>query len=1500
MQEGILFHTLCASEPGVYSVQWSCTLHGNLCVSTFKQAWQLVLDRHPALRTAFSWELRDEPFQIVYRHVKLPWRQHDWRSISAAEQEWRLEAALAEDRAQGFELSKAPLMRLVLNQLTEDAYQFVWSLHHLVLDGWSRPVVLREVFQIYDAFCLDRELRLEVGRPYGDYIAWLQRQDLSQAKLFWRQTLKGFTTPTALNIGNAHDNFSSKNVDHAEQQLRLSAAATADLQALAQQHQLSLNTLVQGAWATLLSRYSGQEDVVFGVTVAGRPTDLAGVESMIGLFINTLPVRVRVDPKALLIPWLQERQQQQVEARQYEHSPLVQVQGWSDVPRGLPLFESLLIFENYPARASVQKWGNSLEIHRVRVISRTNYPLTVVVVPGLELTLRIGYQCHRFDTATITRMLAHFRMLLEGMATDPARRLVDLPMLTQAEQHQLLGEWNDSSLACPQDTSMHQLFEAQVARTPDAVAVVFEDQELTYRELNIRANQVAHHLQALGVGPEVLVGLYVERSLEMMVGLLGIIKAGGAYVPLDPAYPQERLTFILRDAQIAVLLTQQRLSARCSEHQTQIVCLDTDWEMIAQESGTNPINKVTPNNVVYVLYTSGSTGTPKGVAVEHYQLCNYLHGISQRLALSNPASFATVSTLAADLANTMVFGALCTGGCLHVLSQECVADPDIMADYFRHHSIDCLKIVPSHLAALQTSLPPEQVLPNRLLILGGESSRLDWVESLQRLAPGCAILNHYGPTEATVGALTYHMEENKRAPVTSTLPLGRPLANVQIYLLDPHLQPVPIGVPGELYIGGASVARGYLNRPALTAEKFMPNPFSNMPGTRLYKTGDVARYLPDGNVEFLGRLDNQVKLRGYRIELGEIETTLEYHPAIRQAVVLAREDTPDRRHLVAYCVPHHGCIPDIRELRSFLQTKLPDYMVPSVFMVLDALPLTPNGKVDRQALPAPDQERPPLSEAFVAPSTLSQELLVGIWASVLKVESVGIHDNFFALGGHSLLAVQVMSRLRKVFQVDVPLRVLFDAPTVAGLARHVEEVRRATQSLPASPLKAVGREGAVPLTMTQEHLWGLDRLLPGAPFSNMPYAVRLTGPLNVTALERSFNEIIKRHEALRTTFTTVAGQPAQVIAPTLRLSSPVEDLCALPRVEREATAQRLTRTAALYFFDLENGPLLKVRLLRLSEQEHILLLTMHHIISDGWSWGVLLYELTVLYDAYSQSRASPLPDLSMQYADYAHWQHQWLHSEAGTAQLAYWERQLRAPLPILDLPTDRPLPTELSLHTARQSFQLPQDLTVALARLSRQEDTTLFMTLVAAFKTLLYSYAGQEDIRVGTLVANRQHQDTEGLIGLFANLVILRTTLGGNPSLRQVLRRVRSTMLDAYAHQDIPFEYLARALVHARQFDRQSLFQVMFAMQNARQHTLELQALTVQVLEIQPLGVSACDLAISVCENPTGADGLCIYKTALFDATTIAHMLEHYCQILEYFVGQPELPLSRLRIQQGG
>jgi amino acid adenylation domain-containing protein len=1497
MQQGILFHTLYASEPGVYCVQWSCRLHGNLHVLAFKRAWQHVVDRHPVLRTAFSWELRNEPFQIVYRHVDLPWIQHDWRSVCAVEQARQFKVFLVEDRAQGFALSRAPLMRLTLIQLAEDAHQCVWSLHHLLLDGWSLPLLLQEVFQLYDAFCAGQHLPLEARRPYGDYIAWMQQQELSKAEAFWRQTLKGFAAPTMLHVDRGQGSFSSE-AGYAAQQIRLSATATFALRTLGQQHHLSLNTLVQGAWAILLSRYSGQEDVVFGATVSGRPPAMAGIESMIGLFINTLPIRVGVEPEALLLSWLHTLQTHQVEARQYEYSPLVQVQGWSDVPWGRPLFESLLVLENYPGRTAIQQWNGSLQIRHMRFVSSTHYPLTVVTVPERELRLRIEYQRHRFDTATIARMLGHLQTLLEGMATHPTQRLADLPMLPQVERHQLLVEWNTTSTAYPQDTCFHQLFEAQVARTPDAVAVIFEAQALTYRELNVRANQLARHLRALGIGPEVLVGICVERSFEMMVGLLGILKAGGAYVPLDPTYPQERLACMLANAEVRVLLTQKELIPNLPRNEAHVLCLDADWQLFDQESEENVDSGVTGDNLAYMIYTSGSTGRPKGVMIAQSSLVNYLYWFNQTVLRQTRPSIPLVTNLVFDASLKQLFAPLLLGQPVWILPHQVPSHPATFLQALQTRSTVMLNCVPSLWEAVLDTIDSAQAesLGKSLtgLLLGGERVTTDLTHRTLALLPHLQIWNLYGPTEATANASA------ARIVSANDTSIGYPIANTQMYILDSHLQPVPLGLSGELHIGGAGLARGYLNQPTLTAERFIPNPFSNKPGARLYKTGDLARYLPDGTLEFLGRLDDQVKLRGYRIELGEIETTLEHHPSIRQAVVVAQGDTLSDRRLVAYCVLHHGSLPDIHAWRSFLQTQLPDYMVPAVFVVLEALPLTPNGKVNRQALPAPDQVPSPLFEASVAPSMPVEELLAGIWASVLRIEAVGRHDNFFALGGHSLLAIQVISRLRKVLQVDVPLRALFEAPTVAGLARHIEEIRQTAQSPLAPPPQARPREEVMPLTMTQELLWDLDRLLPGAPFSNMPYTARLTGPLNVTALEQSFNEITKRHETLRTTFTTLAEQPVQVIAPTLYLPLLTEDLRALPKPEREATAQRLIRTEVLYPFDLENGPLLRVRLVRLDEQEYILLLTMHHIISDGWSWGVLLHELAVLYEAFSQGRPSPLLALPMQYADYAHWQRQRLHSEAGEAQLAYWTQQLHAPLHLLDLPTDRPRTAELNLRTARQSFRLPQELTQAISHLSRQEGVTVFMTLVAAFKTLLYGYTGQEDIRVGTLVANRQHQDTEGLIGLFANLIILRTNLSGNPSLRQVLQRVRATTLDTYAHQDLPFEYLARALERARQLERQSLFQVMFAMQNARQYTLTLPALTIQVLETQPLEASACELAVSIRESAQGMDGLCVYKTALFDASTITRMLKDYQQTLEHFIAQPELLLSSLHVQRDG
>ena len=1040
MQEGMLFHTLEEPESGVYFEQFSFTIHGNLDVSAFELAWCQVVKRHPALRTLFVWKNHKKLLQVVRKSVNLPWTNLDWRELSPVEQEHQLEVLLQADRNKGFELDKAPLMRIALIQLAAKTYKFVWSNHHLLTDGWCLPIIYKEVFAFYEANKKGFDLHLSATRPYSDYIAWLQQQDQSKAEAYWREALEGFTAPTPLVVDRTIESNSEQKKTHLKHELHLSAITTATLKSLAQKHHLTVSTFVQGAWALLLSRYSGEQDVVFGATSSGRPPTLSGVESMVGLFINTLPVRVQVESETELLPWLMQLQRKQVEREQYSYSSLSLIQRLSEVPPGSSLFESIVVFQNYPVGDSLLPPSDGLQISNLQNIkSIYNYPLTLVVRPDRELLMKIIYSYDRFNADTIVRMGGHLLTLLEGMVATELQKLKDLPLLTSAESHQLLVEWNNTTKVYPFNKCIHQLFEEQVERSPDKVAVVFEDKQLTYRELNQRANCLAHHLKTLGVEPEVLVGICVERSIEMVVSLLGILKAGGAYLPLDPTLPKESLAFRLIDAQVPILLTHHGLLKREETQVQTVLYLDADWELIAQESEANPKGEVLPENLAYVLYTSGSTGQPKGVAIEHQQILNYLHAILDKLQLPTGASFANVSTFAADLGNTVIFPALCTGGCLHIVSQERVTDPRALAEYFVRHPIDCLKIVPTHLASLLTSKASSSIIPRQCLVLGGEAASWDLIEKIQQEAPNCRILNHYGPTETTVGVLTYPVSSKLASYNSKTVPIGRPIANTQVYILGHHQQPVPIGVPGELHIGGASLARGYLNRPDLTDEKFIFNPFSDQSGTYLYKTGDLARYLRDGNIEFLGRIDNQVKIRGFRIELGEIEAALSQHPYVRSAVVLAREDKSGVKHLFAYVLPDIKQ-PTSDELYFFLKQKLPDYMMPASFTFLQAFPLSPNGKVDRRALPIPDAGRPELSQTFVAPRSATEELLAEIWSEILGVEKIGIHDNFFDLGGHSLRVIQVVSRIRQTFDLEISVHHFFKNPTISKLIEVIAEL----------------------------------------------------------------------------------------------------------------------------------------------------------------------------------------------------------------------------------------------------------------------------------------------------------------------------------------------------------------------------------------------------------------------------------------------------------------------------
>jgi amino acid adenylation domain-containing protein/non-ribosomal peptide synthase protein (TIGR01720 family) len=1499
-QQGMIFHTLYAPNSGAYVTQLSYEVPRTLNRAAFQQAWQQVVDRHPVLRTLFVREHGHQPLQVVCQHAELPWVNLDWRDEPEPEQQ--LDAFLAADRSRGFELDRAPLMRCTLIRLSETTYQFVWTHHHLLIDGWSMPLIFQDVFAFYKAIVQGKQMPLSPPRPYRDYIALLQKQDREQAKIFWQQKLQGFTTPSPLVVdrnplegpaetanGQPYDEFI----------FNLPAEATAGLQALARQNRLTLNTLVQGAWAILLSRYSGEADVLFGTTISGRPPELTGIESMVGLFINALPVRVQVWPETPVLPWLIELQNAQVQREQYWYSLLVDIQGWSDVPRGRLLFESLVVFENYPIDDALLR-SQDIQVSSIRSFEQTHYPLTLfLAISGQRLSVRLNYDTSRFEKDTISRMVGHFQTLLTGFVTNRDTleqvQIRALPILPETEKHKLLVEWNDTRVdySPSQNRCIHQVFEQQVAQTPGAVAVWFNDHCLTYRELNQKSNQLAYHLISLGVEPGTVVGIYTEPSLEMMIGLLGILKAGGAYVPLDPSYPVERLNFILKDSQASILLTQQHLSGTLSGHRAKEVLLDAPRSTLEPFPTENPAVDISAAQPAYVIYTSGSTGPPKGVIGLHRGAINRFQWMWHTYPFAAGEICCQKTTLSFVDSIWEIFGPLLQGVPTVIMPQSVAKDPHQLVQALAERHVTRIVVVPSLLQAMLTTYPDlqERLRHLKYWTCSGEPLTPELARQFQRQLPNGILLNLYGSSEVAADVTWY---DTQGQALSSTVPIGRPIANMQTYILDKQLEPVPIGVPGEIYVSGVGLAQGYINRPDLTAERFIPNPFNTSDESNvainyssfLYKTGDLARYRPDGNIEYLGRTDNQVKIRGFRVELGEIEAILNEHPDIQAGVVAANQE---QAMLAAYLVPAQAKLA-VDDIRVYLSKKLPSYMVPTAFVELASLPLTPNGKIDRRALPLPEKTRLTLSTPFTAPQTPTEMLLANIWRDVLGLEQVGIHDNFFELGGHSLLATQIISRVRDTFSSFMPLHHLFETPTVAGLALVLDNADIQTPLPPIRPMPRTA-DTELPLSFAQQRLWFLAQLEgPGAAY-NIPLAVRISGTLNLTALEQSISKIIERHEVLRTTFHTENGRPYQVIAPSLNLMIPLVDAQASSPQDDEI--QRLMLAEAEKPFDLETGPLLRVTVLRLEPQTHVLLVTMHHIISDGWSIGVLVRELSALYQAYVTDTTHPLPDLPIQYADFAGWQRQWLAGEVLETQLNYWKEQLADIPPLLELPTDHPRPAIQSYRGASHAFVLPQSLSAALNALSLKTGTTLFMTLQAAFATLLFRYSGQNDILMGTPVANRNHTEIEPLIGFFVNILVLRTSFEENPTFLTLLNQVRQVSLEAYHHQDLPFELLVDALQPERNLGHTPLFQVLFVLQNVPLEKVELPELTLTPL-VSDTTTAKFDLTLMIEEREAGLSGHFEYNTDLFEAATIERMVRHFQTLLAGIVANPNRSVSTL------
>uniref|UniRef100_UPI0013D50505 non-ribosomal peptide synthetase n=1 Tax=Myxococcus vastator TaxID=2709664 RepID=UPI0013D50505 len=1482
-------------EPGSssYNIPVAVKLTGTVRVDALEQAFKALVLRHESLRTTFQ-SSGGAPVQIIAAESEVQLRAVDLSGLSEAERTLEAQRLIAEEAALPFSLTRGPLLRTVLLKLSEQEHVLVLVMHHIVSDGWSMGVLVREVAALYEACSQGLPSPLpELPLQYADYAVWqrewLQGEVLASQLAWWKAQLQGASQ--ALEFPTDKPRPAVQTFRGASRDVQWPRDLWESVKVLAHREGATPFMVLLAAFQTVLSRYSGQDDVCVGSPIANRTR--AETEGLIGFFINTLVLRARLSGNPTFRELLAQVRERTLGAYAHQDIPferlVEELKPERDLSRS-PLFQVMFILQNTP---TVELHLPGLTLAGMDGDSRTSkFDLTLELTETPQgLSVSTVYNSDLFEPETMDRLTGHLRVLLEAAVQTPDARLGELPLLGTEEQRRLLVEWNDTRTGFVPGT-IQALFEAQAAKTPEALAVVAEDSRLTYDALNRRANQLAHHLRSLGVGPDVPVGLYLDRSASALVGLWGILKAGGAYVPLDVTFPVERIRSVLADAGARALVTQAALAEVLRWDAGGVVRLDADASSLSERSERNPEPEAAPENLAYVIFTSGSTGRPKGVAIEHRQLVHYVDGVTRRLDLPGGASFASVSTLAADLGHTAVFPTLCRGGALHLVSRECASDPAALASLFEREAVDCLKIVPAHLQALLASGKPERVLPRQRLVLGGDVSDWALMDRVHELSPDLVVFNHYGPSETTVGVLTLLVERGPRGRVSASVPLGRPIPNARVYVLDAYLRPVPVGVPGELCISGRTVGRGYLGRADLTAERFVPDAYSDEPGARMYRTGDRARLLADGRVEFLGRMDDQLKVRGYRVELGEVEAALERHPAVRESVVVAHERGTEGKRLVGYAVLKPGHTLETDALRDFLGQTLPEYMVPQALVVLEALPLTPNGKVDRKALPAPDFQAVD-TEAFVAPRTATETLVAGLFSEVLGLDRVGVHSGFFELGGHSLLATQAISRIRGAFGVELPLRDLFEAPTVAALAERVDRWVRAGAGFAAPPLKPrAGRTSVLPLSFAQQRLWFLEQLAPGSAFYNVPAVVKLSGLLDVLALERSFDALVRRHESLRTTFRADGGTPVQVIAPAGQVAFTVEDLSGLPEAEQEA--RRRAEAEALRPFELAQGPLLRTTLLRLGEREHVLVLMMHHIVSDGWSMGVLVREVAALYEAFSQGRPSSLPELPVQYPDYAVWQREWLKGEVLEAQLGYWKQRLEGAPAALELPTDKTRPAVQTYGGALRHEVWPKALWRDMEALGRREGATPFMVLLAAFQVVLSKYAGQEDVCVGAPIAGRTQGETEGLIGFFANMLVLRTKVAPASNFRELLAQVREVTLGAYAHQDVPFEKLVEELQPERDLSRSPLFQVTLTLQNTPVTEVALgEGLTLSGVDSEGR-TSKFDLSLVVEEVPDGVVVAANYNTDLFEAETVRRLLQHLRTLLETAIAGPEKRLVDL------
>jgi amino acid adenylation domain-containing protein len=1478
-------------NPGnpAYNMASAVRLAGPFSLTLFDRVLSEIVRRHESLRTSFP-ETDGQAVQVIStpRSIKTP-------AIDLSRLPARMREAVVRQSAQSehwrpFDLARGPLLRVVLFRIEARDHIGLFVTHHIISDGWSQSVFIHEFSTLWNAF--DNALASplsELPIQYADFALW-QRERLQETALqihldYWKKRLLGCVP---LNILTDQARPSGRSFQSRTRSFAIGRGVSKRLASLARQEGTTLFALTLACFQLLLHRYSGQEDIVVGSPVAGR--DYKELEGLIGCFANQVALRTSFSAALTFRELLKRTRETVLEAFSHQDLPferLVEELAPERRPDENPIFQVSFAFQNIPqADARLQGLGaTDFELDS----ATTRFDLEVHVWEGKDgIGGILFYSRDLFPDSTAAVMVEHFLNLLTRVSAQPDQRIPEISLLTEQEINHL-AVLNQTTADVCLEGCLHELFEEQVRKTPEAIAAIFKETHFTYGGLNSRSNRLAGFLRQNGIKAEMRIGLCFDRSIDLLVAILAVSKAGGAYVPIDPSYPADRISLLLTESGSSLVFARRDIASLLPAPAPRAICPDEYEKQLASFADADLEPACASENLIYVIYTSGSTGKPKGVMITHRGLINYLVWSGQYYHADQGRGSLVHTSAAFDLTITSLLTPLIAGQCVILLEQAPGIDK-LREAIEMEVDLSYVKLTPAHLKGLNETLDTQKSWGTRALVVGGEALRWQEVEAWRRSASRTRIINEYGPTETIVGSCCYEVGE--QLPTTS-VPIGRPIANTQLYILDSYLSYAPMTMLGELFIGGDGVARGYLGRPDLTAEKFLPNPSAKLPGARMYQTGDLVRFLPSGDIEFVRRRDHEVKIRGFRVDPGEIEVLLSAHPNLKEAVVLTQSDRTGDNVLAAYVVPKVIQPPErlIPQLRSYLEKHLPDYLRPSLFYVLSALPLTANGKLDRSALALLNADASPGRGQQQLQSVVA-EIIAGVWAEVLGLKEFGAEENFFELGGHSLLGTQVISRLRKIFMTEVALRDLFEAPTVAALAKRIEVVRR--RNLPgAPPLVPSVRNGPPPLSFAQQRLWFLDRLHPNNAAYHVPLSLRLSGALNIPVLKQSLESIVRRHEVLRTALRLSADEPVQVILEAQDFPLLVVDLGTLNEIPREFEARRLASEEAGHPFDLTSGPLVRATLLKTGQDEYIALFTLHHIVCDGWSLGIFGRELTMLYEAGCAGAANPLPPLPLQYADFAVWQRQWLQGAALEEQLAYWQEQLAGKQPVLNLPCDYPRPPVPTYRGELRSRLLGNELREKLLGVGRQQGGTIFIAALAAFLVVLRHETGQDDLIVGTDVANRNRAEIEGLIGFFVNQLVLRTRLSGDPTFTELLSRVRETALGAYDHQDLPFEMLVNALRVPHEVVRSPLFQVSFTMANAPSHSLELPGVVSKPWVVNP-GTAKLDWLVTIVETREGLFALLEYSTDLFEASTIDRILKKFEVTVRTVISDPHLKLSAL------